>query len=180
MNLTPVIIRLPRRCHGVSSPARRVAAVTRNVALRCRTASACRRRARTDGVGRRARCQMLVSCRRVRVLAEMECIERRPCRSRWHDRGDILREARLIARVLDPPATERLVQIDQIGEAREARLHQRLLRAVQTGLRSQDSEVIVYTVAKAQLREVERALLSRGEAFEGGDLVVVGAARRET
>src|SRR5258706_8874084 len=99
-------------------------------------------------------------------------------RSHRRPSSDISR-ARRIARVLDPPTAQIAVEIDQAGEARQARRHQRELRAVQAGLRRQHREVARDAVLELQLRQIQGALLGLGDALERRDLVAVGAACRE-
>src|SRR5438270_9771015 len=103
---------------------------------------------------------------RALVFANSEDAPGRPLGSRRRDRADVLGRRRRVARTLDPPAAEELVEVDQIGQARHARLHQRELGTIQTGLRGKDGEVIVHAVLEPKLGQVERALLGGGETFQ--------------
>src|SRR5271169_4386205 len=75
------------------------------------------------------------------ITVELLHFLRRSLTARY--RSDIFGGTRHVTGVFDPPAAEGLVQIHEIGKARQARRHQRQLGAVQTSLRRKHAEVIV-------------------------------------
>src|SRR3989442_1080209 len=89
----------------------------------------------------------------------------------------VVRGTRLLAGALDPAATEGPVQIDEAGEALQARRDERELGVVEGGLRDEHVQIRVRAVAIAEVRKLQAALLRRREALLCGKLLVVGAAR---
>jgi CheY-like chemotaxis protein len=79
--------------------------------------------------------------------------------------------------MLDPSPAQVPVQIDEACEAVQPSRHERQLRVVQAGLCREHGEIVVHAVLEANLRQVERALLGVGVAFDRRDLVVVRSAR---
>ena len=72
------------------------------------------------------------------------------------------RSARHVAAALDPAAAERPIEVDEVGQALQARGHERELGVVEAGLRREDLQVVVDPVAVAEQRELEaRAAGSR-------------------
>src|SRR5258706_1123632 len=84
---------------------------------------------------------------------------------------------RFITGALDPAATERPVEVYEVGEALQPRADERELRVVEAGLCREPREIVVDAVSIAEGGKVERPLLRRRVAFGRGDLVVIGAAR---
>src|SRR5258705_9547171 len=85
----------------------------------------------------------------------------------------------LAAAAFDPAAAQRSIEIDEAGQALQTRGDERLLGAVEAGLRGEDVEIAVDTVPIAKLRELQAALLRGRVALLRGELLVVGAARGE-
>src|SRR6266849_4191069 len=86
---------------------------------------------------------------------------------------------RRIARVLVPPAAQCPVEIDEVGQALQASGDDGELRVVGVGLRREHREIVVHAVPIAEIGQLESPLLRRRVSLERGELVVIGAARRE-
>src|SRR5258706_8098823 len=84
-----------------------------------------------------------------------------------------------VAAAFDPAAAQRSIEIDEAGQALQRGGDERVLGAIEAGLRGEDVEIAVETVPIAKLRELQAALWCGRVALLRGQLIVVRAARGE-